>query len=89
MDHQHRRARPEVAPLDDDRGSKILGGLNRRGDGRRAVAIALASTALVFVALGFAVANSPGWPQLHQAFFNGHRFASDFPGIASTPSSST
>ena len=31
--------------------------------------------------LGFAVANSPGWPQLHQAFFNGHRFASDFPGV--------
>ncbi len=45
--------------------------------------IALVSTAVVFTALGFAVANSPGWPQVHQTFFNGHRFSSDFPDIAS------
>jgi polar amino acid transport system permease protein len=35
------------------------------------------------VVLVLAVVNSPGWPQVHQQFFNGHRFASDFPDIAS------
>ena len=37
---------------------------------------------MVFTALGFAVANAPGWPELHRSFFSGHRFASDFPDIA-------
>jgi polar amino acid transport system permease protein len=46
------------------------------------VAIALVSTAVVFVALGFLIVNSPGWPEVHRAFFNGHRFVSDFPEIA-------
>jgi polar amino acid transport system permease protein len=36
----------------------------------------------VFAAIGFAVANSPGWPELHRQFFNADRFTSDFPGIA-------
>src|SRR5262249_46651749 len=67
----------------DERGSKILGGLLRPRDrGRRTVVIALVSTILVFTALGFAIANSPGWPEVHRTFFNGHRFTSDFPGIA-------
>jgi len=55
----------------------------RRGDGRRTVLVALVSTAVLFTALGFAIVNSPGWPQVREAFFNGHRFAADFPGIAS------
>ena len=44
--------------------------------------IALVSTALVFTALGFAIASSPGWPEVHRGFFSGHRFTSDFPDIA-------
>jgi polar amino acid transport system permease protein len=36
----------------------------------------------VLVVLGFAVAYAPGWPEVHRGFFNGHRFASDFPDIA-------
>src|SRR5205823_12120078 len=46
------------------------------------VAVALVSPAVVFTALAFAVANSPGWHQVHETFFNGHRFAADFPAIA-------
>ncbi len=42
----------------------------------------MVSTALVFAAIGFAIAKSPGWPELHRQFFNGDRFTSDFPGIA-------
>jgi polar amino acid transport system permease protein len=38
---------------------------------------------VLFTALGFAIANAPGWPQVHRSFFNGHRFAADFPDIAS------
>ena len=45
--------------------------------------IALASTVIVFVGLAFAIANAPGWPQVHEKFFNGHRFVTDFPDIAS------
>ena len=41
------------------------------------------STAVVFAALAFAIVNAPGWPQVHQRFFNGHRFTADFPTIAS------
>jgi len=44
--------------------------------------IALVSTAIVFAGLTFAIVNAPGWPQVHQAFFNGHRFRADFPDIA-------
>jgi len=39
------------------------------------------STVAVFTGLGFAIVNSPGWPEVHREFFNGHRFASDFPDI--------
>ena len=45
-----RRARPEVAPLDGNRSSRILGGATARGSSEsRAVAIALLST-IVFIA---------------------------------------
>jgi polar amino acid transport system permease protein len=57
--------------------------LKRRGGGRRAVVIALASTLVVFTGLALAVLESPGWNQVRQTFFNGHEFASSFPGIAS------
>jgi polar amino acid transport system permease protein len=54
-----------------------------RGEGGRAVAVALVSTAVVFTGLGFAVAYSPGWPEIRRAFFDAHEFTSTFPGIAS------
>jgi polar amino acid transport system permease protein len=57
--------------------------LTRRGGGRRAVLVALASTAVVFTGLGFAIVKSPGWTEFQQAFLSGHRFTSDFGGIAS------
>jgi polar amino acid transport system permease protein len=57
--------------------------LRRRGEGRRAVLIALASTGAVFTGLGFAIVNAPGWPEIQHAFFDGHEFGSTFPGIAS------
>ena len=56
--------------------------MTRRG-GRHAVLIALASTAVVFTGLGFAIVYSPGWTEFHQSFLSGHRFVSDFPDIAS------
>jgi polar amino acid transport system permease protein len=57
--------------------------VTRRGGSRRAVAIAFASTAVVFTGLGFAIVNSPGWPEVRDTFFSGHEFASTFPDIAS------
>jgi polar amino acid transport system permease protein len=54
-----------------------------RGGGRRGVLVALVSTAVVFTGLGFAVAYSPGWPEIHRQFFDRHEFTSTFPEIAS------
>jgi polar amino acid transport system permease protein len=56
----------------------LLDGVRGRG-----VWIALASTAVVFTALGFAVVNAPGWHEVRTAFFNGREFVGTFPGIAS------
>jgi polar amino acid transport system permease protein len=74
-----RRAGPEV---DEARSSKILGGLGRSRGGGRGVAIALASTALVFLVLGIAITQSPGWPEVKTTFFNGQEFRDSFPEIA-------
>jgi polar amino acid transport system permease protein len=74
-----RRAGPEV---DEARSSRILGGLGARRDGRRGVAIALASTVVVFVALGVAITQSPGWPEVKTTFFNRQEFRDSFPEIA-------
>jgi polar amino acid transport system permease protein len=51
--------------------------------GGRAAAIAFVSTAVVFTGLGLAIVFSPGWNEIRKAFFDGHEFASTFPGIAS------
>jgi polar amino acid transport system permease protein len=76
----------EVDPLLDDAGSRrsrILGGPSgRRPEGRRAVVVALISTVVFFTVLVIAVINSPGWPAVKQAFFNGEQFKSSFPDIA-------
>jgi polar amino acid transport system permease protein len=65
------------------RRSRILGGPPGRGpEGRRAVVIALISTVVFFTVLIVAVINSPGWPAVKQAFFNGEQFKESFPDIA-------
>jgi polar amino acid transport system permease protein len=60
-----------------DRGSRILGA----GTGGRSVAIAAASTLIVFGTVAFLVVTSPGWPSIRDAFFDGDVFAYSFPKI--------
>jgi polar amino acid transport system permease protein len=68
---------PPVAPSGDRR-SRILGGGQ---EGGRAVAVALVSTAVFLTVLVLVVVNSPGWPVVREAFFNGAFFADSFPQI--------
>jgi polar amino acid transport system permease protein len=72
-------------PILEDAGSRrsrVLGGPPRHGpEGRRAVVIALVSTAVFFTVVVVAVVNSAGWPVVRQAFFNGERFRESFPDI--------
>jgi polar amino acid transport system permease protein len=67
---------PHASP-GGDRRSRILGG----GPGARGVAVALLSTVVFFTVLVLVVLNSPGWPEVRQAFFNGRAFADAFPDI--------
>ena len=53
----------------------------RRGEGRRGVVIAVVSTVVVFSALGFAIVNAPGWPEVKAQFFNWDEFKSTFPDV--------
>jgi len=55
-------------PPSGDRGSKILAPL--KTEGTRGVAIAVASTVIVFGLIAFAIVNSSGWPQIKEAFFD-------------------
>jgi polar amino acid transport system permease protein len=52
------------------------------GDGRRSVAIALASTVVFFVAAGVAITHAPGWPEVRSSFFDWHEFKATFPEVA-------
>src|ERR687891_527668 len=51
-------------------------------EGRRGVAVALVSTAVVFTALALVVVNSPGWPEVRRSFLNVDVFRESFPEIA-------
>ena len=51
-------------------------------DGRRRVAIALASTVVFFVAAGVAITHAPGWPEVRSQFFDWHEFKATFPEVA-------
>ena len=44
--------------------------------------VAVVSTIVVFTAIGLLVVNSPNWPEVKQAFFNGQEFKETFPDIA-------
>jgi polar amino acid transport system permease protein len=70
------------AGLEVDRRSRLLDGLRSGGEGRRSVAIALASTIVFFAAAVFAITHAPGWPAVRSQFFNWHEFRSTFPEIA-------
>lgn len=63
-----------------DRRSRILGG-GTRVEGRRAVAIALISTAVFFTVLLVVVVNSPGWDEFSAKFLDGEQFVESLPGI--------
>jgi polar amino acid transport system permease protein len=62
--------------------SRILGDVFRQ-EGAKGVAIAVVSTIVVFGLIAWAVARSPNWPAVKQAFFNGQEFRDSFPDVAS------
>jgi polar amino acid transport system permease protein len=76
------RARAEVAPLDTNRRSKILGSVSLGGEGIRAVAIAVVSTVVVFTALAVVITHAPGWPEVRRTFFDWRQFKASMPEIA-------
>ncbi len=51
------------------------------GSSRRAVALALVSSAVVFGLLGWVVVNAPGWAQVQRSFLDGENFVRSAPGI--------
>jgi polar amino acid transport system permease protein len=61
-----------------DRRSKIL---DLGGEGGRSVAVAVVSTLLFFGLILLLVVNSPGWPEVKQAFFDPDVFRASFPDI--------
>src|SRR5215211_6054726 len=65
---------PRVPDARRDRGSRILG----TGSGGRSIAIAVVSTVVVFGGLVLLIGNSPGWPSIHESFFDGEVFAYSF-----------
>jgi polar amino acid transport system permease protein len=67
------RSGPGVA----DRRSRILGG----SGGGRSLAIATASTVVVFGALALVVVTSPGWDEVQESFFYWPEFRESFPDI--------
>jgi polar amino acid transport system permease protein len=71
---------PQPPVVSGDRRSRILAG--GAPEGARGVAIAVVSTVVVVTVLVLVVINSPGWPEVRRAFFNGRIFAESFPGIA-------
>ena len=65
------------------RRSRLLDELRSGGDGRRSVAVAIASTVVFVVVAAVAITHAPGWPQVRSQFFDWHEFKSTFPEIAS------
>jgi polar amino acid transport system permease protein len=75
---EHERSRPRVTRAAiGGRGSRILGGPG----GGRSLAIAAASTVVVFGALVLVVRSSPGWAEVREAFFYWPEFRESFPDI--------
>jgi polar amino acid transport system permease protein len=70
---------PEPIVSGDGR-SRILGG-GTRIQGRRAVVVALVSTAVFFTALVLVAVSSPGWEEFSFKFLNWQEFRDSVPGI--------
>lgn len=70
---EHQRSRARIS----SRASRILGGPG----GGRSLAIAAASTFVVFGVLAILVRSSPGWEEVREAFFYGPEFRESFPDI--------
>jgi polar amino acid transport system permease protein len=68
-------------PQGGSRTSRILG-WGSHTEGARSVLIAVVSTVVFFTVLVVVVLHSPGWPAVHQQFFNGEQFRESLPGIA-------
>ena len=64
-------------PRVGDRTSRIVGGPG----GGRSLAIAAASTLVVFAALALLVVSSPGWDEVRESFFYWPEFRESFPDI--------
>ncbi len=64
------------------RRSRLLDGLRLEGEGRRGVAIALASTVVFVAAVIVAITHAPGWPEVRRTFFDWGDISSSFPEIA-------
>ena len=58
------------------RSSRLLGRLRPSG-----LLVAIASTVVVFGALGFLIVTSPGWPDVQESFFNAEIFWETLPDI--------
>jgi polar amino acid transport system permease protein len=70
-----------VGPPRGNRASRILG-WGSQTEGARSVVIAVVSTVVFFTVLVVVILHSPGWPAVHQQFFNGAQFRESLPGIA-------
>jgi polar amino acid transport system permease protein len=73
-----RRQRSDPAVRTGSRSSRILGG----GGAVRSTAIAAVSTIAFFALIALIVVNSPGWPEVRQAFFDGDVFWESLKAIA-------
>jgi polar amino acid transport system permease protein len=73
-----RRGGLEIA----SRHSRILEAARLGSDGRRGVAIALISTVVFVVLVGFAISRAPGWQEVRHTFFDWRYFKESFPEIA-------
>jgi polar amino acid transport system permease protein len=72
---RRQRSDPEVAT--GNRSSRILG-----GGAVRSTVIAAVSTVVFFTVVVLVVVNSPGWPEVRQAFFDGEVFWESLKAIA-------
>ncbi len=70
---------PEPLPVRDGR-SRILGG-GTRVEGRRAVAVALASTAIFVAIVVFVAVSSPGWEEFRFKFLNMEELLDSLPEV--------
>jgi polar amino acid transport system permease protein len=73
-----RRGDLEIAP----RRSRILDVTGSGNDGRRGLVIALISTVIFLLLVGFAISRAPGWQEVRRAFFDWGYFKESFPEIA-------